>query len=1793
MNRASVLLGCFCLMLTTDAIAAADRVPGDGKPLLQLRTDAPTAQQTALAFGVVGEQGEQKLVLYAGGYDKVVRTWVRDENGRFVPGKRVYRLPMGPGTQGAINALAVSPDGRWLAAAGLGLMREAAGFFDTGIVEPRSGRLSNDMLQDEGTIYLFDTTGNKVRLLRGHRGPILALAFAPARRGKPPLLVSAARETSRPGTEHVCVLRLWDAVKTAALAASAESPDPLNGRPGLAIWHTGDEAGHLRVILACHGQPLRLWDPAGKAALTTIGELRYFNEPIAFAAEEPGAEKGTLFTTGTPRRWRACLNAWKVNGDDRLQADDDREVLLPNRSLSYSLTLLATRPGGRIDRAALVQCLRDDDDPRHHDYRLVLLRVGRGAAYGRRVADAPLWRGGARPALAASPDGQWLAIAGGPNHEIHLYHTDDLGRDKPQARQILRSRGAAFRFAAFVRKGEARGLLLNERPGDNPWEGGLIFDVKQRVLLQKRDGWQRDGVDLKTDDWGVFDPPEARKDRHLGFVVRRAGRRVGEVWLQEGQALSTFALLPAGPQQVPLLAVAYVEKGVPYLGLWNVLTGQQVRQLTGHLNPIRSLAFDAAGRRLVSTAEDQTVCVWGLDDLGETLGRRGMLRGLALRQDGENLFVAEIKPALLSETNRAALAAVKEGDLVSGLMIEGKLQKMPTPHAFYEAIWKWKPAAPWRKQEGERAVVRIAGRNITLRVDQGIDDHKPLFSLFMTRGPERQWVGWSPQGPYDTGDLVRGEHYIGWHTNTGSPNKPTTFAEAAKYHKEFYREGILHFLLQRGNLPEARKALEAQTLAPPSTDVSIAGLDPTALRDPDNPPIVQDTPPTLQARVTGIDSGRVATVEWQLFHKEANGWQPLGDPRSFNNTGDFLQVDLANEKGSWQRGVYEARVAVKLGQEPPAVYTKSVWFHYLPPQPSLTFSEQWLRDTFAAKQLPERIDVRRKPFRLQVRAVPGRGAATVQVRVRHNGREFPETDAAEVNVDRTFELREGRNDVEIVAVNGGASDVPELRGHETRRRRLLLHFAADAPPPRISLLSVEPADRQAIPLRPGEPVVVASPRLRVRGEIHAEKKLTAATYSQGKEEPRMLTGFKTARDRRLFRMDEEIVLKEAGRTRLVFRAGTADQKADEQTILFDYRPELPRFRLTSPRVVAAEAGAEIGITGYLAPPGDVYPYKVEKVIFNGKQVEHALRSNSEQLKLRTSLRPGRNRIQVFLNNGFRSRTEEGEVYRRRPPRIVSFKAVAAARPGAANLQAVVETAADLPLTTASYRRHAVAKQEGEGEWTNPPANAWKKTARDGVETWTLLLNDATLRAGANSFTLRVANADGAAAPVTASVESAARRMPPPEVVLEDLPRGPVAAPRCDVTIRVSSSSPLQDVKLYRNGREIGHRGLSKPIGREGRAVWIYRLDDVPLEPGMNTLKAEASNDGGWESSRAVNVSYVEQTVDLHLQGYRLRDQEGEILAATTESPVSRVELHGWLKWPARADAAWKRPMRVRVWVNDFEQRDVPLQEGREGLRRFRVPLCLTRQLNRIRLRFPDAVKLKDGDRPEWVIPCRNPQTRQRLHLLIVAPGEKKMRALTERVLSVFGAEQRDGNRFRARAFRGGARCYGPIPYYVTADEIVHWLPFIRSTILNSPGDCSDVVLVYFQGQMRSEGGKRYLLTEDEQTSLKERGLEMERLRRNLGDVLGAKLLLLDVQGDNETILPVNDASLPIGDLRYVWLVAANESRRRLLDDLDRMLGQLATWGAIRQKLAATRGPSSNLAVHAASPQGYDDISLKK
>ena len=119
---------------------------------MRVETGGPTSLVTQLAFSPDGK------TLYAGGWDKVIHAWQLDEKGEFVADStQSIRVPVGPGLFGAINTLAVSDDGKWIACGGKGVFRNLAGFRQTGFIVPTLGAMDAEMqLQDMGLIYVFN-----------------------------------------------------------------------------------------------------------------------------------------------------------------------------------------------------------------------------------------------------------------------------------------------------------------------------------------------------------------------------------------------------------------------------------------------------------------------------------------------------------------------------------------------------------------------------------------------------------------------------------------------------------------------------------------------------------------------------------------------------------------------------------------------------------------------------------------------------------------------------------------------------------------------------------------------------------------------------------------------------------------------------------------------------------------------------------------------------------------------------------------------------------------------------------------------------------------------------------------------------------------------------------------------------------------------------------------------------------------------------------------------------------------------------------------------------------------------------------------------------------------------------------------------------------------------------------------------------------------------------------------------------------------------------------------------------
>ncbi len=255
-------VGClFAALATMSAVAQeASVVPkesGHEVPILRVDPAGPTSYVSALGFDPVNG------TLLAGSWDKMVHAWGRIEN-RFVPEPAsAVRVPMGPGTSGAINALAISPDGRLIALAGQGRVAGEAGFRQSGFYVPRKGGMTRQMQLEIGTIYVVDRLTGQVRMLRGHTGPVVALAFS-ADPGTGLALASAgleyqfgADETKRPS------VRLWDVAQGRHLAGIyVDPPNESCASTATCDPKAGAAPGAVMVAIAWWDGKLRIWNPA-------------------------------------------------------------------------------------------------------------------------------------------------------------------------------------------------------------------------------------------------------------------------------------------------------------------------------------------------------------------------------------------------------------------------------------------------------------------------------------------------------------------------------------------------------------------------------------------------------------------------------------------------------------------------------------------------------------------------------------------------------------------------------------------------------------------------------------------------------------------------------------------------------------------------------------------------------------------------------------------------------------------------------------------------------------------------------------------------------------------------------------------------------------------------------------------------------------------------------------------------------------------------------------------------------------------------------------------------------------------------------------------------------------------------------------------------------------------------------------------------------------------------------------------------------------------------------------------
>jgi WD40 repeat protein len=1707
----------FGLELPAAAADNADVPPGDKTPLLRLQAGGPTSLVTALAFSPDGQ------TLYAGGLDKVVRVWTRSAASGAWEEQPAFRIPLGPGNNGMINAIALSKDGNWLAVGGVGLFRSRAGFREPGVVLPAL-MLDAPMRQDLGNIYVFDVKTRAVRVLRGHEGNIVALAFAPAEEGQaaPPPLVSAARQWQDRANEYAGAVWVWDVAQRTHRAWPGQLPDLAKQqfkRPALAIWRTLGRAQDLQIAFAWGDGRLRHWDLArGRAGVSQPADARY-NFTAAYL---PDQDK---LLTGAYRGVQGYLQVWNLPAG---KAPDQRGTVPTglNKQVVYvpmALAVFASKLGGKPDQAAVV--LRVKQGERQHT-RLHLLDLD-PRRFGTLQASLPLWTSDeSHPTLAASPDGRFLALVGDEGHTIRIYSVADVRAKEGAAEPVLlASQGAAYRSLAFARKKDHLGLVLSTRR--KPAKEDPIFDFFQPGLVDP-EGWQADAP--PRGDWQADLSTTRLADNRVrhAFTVRQGDNKMGTLTLEPDQLVTAFALLPpCRPLDRPLLAVAVYQYGEPALLLGDVKSGQIVRHYAGHDAVIRSLAFSADGRLLASASDDQTVCVWTLTDLAKTLGQHGLIPGLALRARGQAVVVARV------DKDSPAARKLEVDDVIQSLTPpQGAKIPLTSAGRYYRAVWETKP--------GDTIRLDVKGKGqVDLVVGQGVDERKPLLTLFIDRD-RRHWLGWDLFGRYDVSARAA-ERYLGWHFNTGQADRPTqfvTFRDADEYRRKYYRKGLLQELIAKAD-PTLVAAVKPPRLPPPRITVLVGEtvLDP-ARADGRGRILIQPHEPVLRVAVHEFPKDRIASVHWQIDAGPLHAFDPAPG----------LEWSAPLPPKEWKRGVRKINVLVKTSEPQPRQFPEERQALYLPPPPEVTTA------------LPTSQVVMNQAFALTARVRPALAGQEVEVRVRLNGAAVATMNAVlpALALQKTLTLKGDDNLIEVVAVNKGA-----LAGHEaaeTTRLPLEVVYKPTRPQIVVQEVVLQPGQGSpalAVRVRPNEPVVVTVPTLRLRGQVSAAETLTAA-LRDGKH---TLHGFQP-NTAKTFPINETFRLTQPGRQEVTLLVKTANTQA-KKVLAIDYRPPLPRidFRPPLEALIYYDEGngpPRLSLLFQLTPraegpEGKVFGVEahVNDAILPADQV--ALEKETGKLTIRFTPQETRSRVRVRLTSAWSEpeNSEVVEVRYLRPPYRLAF------------VNPPKDTRNPVITLTARVRSPLPLVPDAVSATVNGRAITATSVERADGDTWLIRLKDISLDDTKNSknvIALNVANRDGECRqPAEHTVVFLGPPAKRPEVVILSPASGNITDPEVVVRLRVRSDTPLQRLALTNAdapaGQPIDVSGLPQDLRELKLALRLvpgqvraplkikslqpdaegFRHADLALGlvRGLNNLSLVATNEGGDSLPPAVvGINYVPLPVRLVLDKLVPADGDGPAIPAEVvpagkflrfarKAPVARLWLHGRVVWSRAQDERLQDATWVRARVNGVQQvapvrLDKPAAQGSHE-RAFRLGVLLNRtQDNQLEIDLPDLAQ-EDGSRAAYLIDCLHPlQEKRYLHLLIVGIGEEDGGKLKARILKALGATPAARQEFTLKTFERG-RVYGPLVGDVEPDTVYYQLLLMKSRIdlLSRDGPSSHVVLVYYHGGEAVSRRGHYLRTSRRQSDpeLAHYRIPCDELEKRLADTLGAKILLLDVARD--------------------------------------------------------------------------------
>jgi WD40 repeat protein len=533
--------------LLTVALAAEPEatLAAEAKPILQLDTGGPVAAIRDLAFTPDGN------LIVSAGDDKVIRVWDwrKDETVRTIRGQS------GLGEEGKIYAMALSPNGRWLA---------TSGHFDA--VCPAQCHV----------IRLYDfATGELKALLRGHSNAVVSLAFSPDSNE----LISGSADSSA---------IIWDVER-------GKPRQQLQGRADH-IWAVAFTPDGARAVTASYAT-LRLWRVADGMLLREMkihkdNEIRnphvnYFaSDEVRALAVSPNGIIASGDAGGEIRLWDG------VTGElQRVLANQHFSVSSLRFSPDSTLLLSAAGANGYCANCGYVEHLWD-------------VATGREVtAYAKQKENVF--------ASSYSPQGT-LVATGGINGDIQVWDPKT-----GETKAVQKGTGRPVRAVGFSVDGRSiawgNKLKFEDLTDDI---GPLVPGELERALRLPEPG-QTLSEPQPLGSAGNWIRPDITSVG-WSFRQRNGGE-VAILELKESGSSSktSIELDSLHAQNYRCFAFSPDGKSVIAGGNEGILTGygldsKKLGDFVGHESTVFSVAISRDGRYLLSGSADQTVRLWNL-----------------------------------------------------------------------------------------------------------------------------------------------------------------------------------------------------------------------------------------------------------------------------------------------------------------------------------------------------------------------------------------------------------------------------------------------------------------------------------------------------------------------------------------------------------------------------------------------------------------------------------------------------------------------------------------------------------------------------------------------------------------------------------------------------------------------------------------------------------------------------------------------------------------------------------------------------------------------------------------------------------------------------------------------------------------------------------------------------------------------------------------------------------------------------------------------------------------------------